>query len=526
MSQPSSERDLWSFDNTLQDMVARGQVPLSASSNPASYLTTSSHTHLLRFGSVSVSIQNRTVPTDKKPYSDRPTSSGPPPPAPMLTTYGPFFPSHDLRHREPQEENIGQIFLHQSYRDQTDQTIEELRQQVRQLALELSNTQQNMQQTPEPPPMPMDQIFAQMTTQQERQHLQQMEQLQRQNDNIQQFIALATAPPIPHHSHPGSQASGQASPRSRSDSETSLYLEPPENPTSGTRRQAAHIQAQEEGDGSGQQQQTASIGHNKIQIPFFYGTNSAHTANAWLIAFETACDYNGWDDRQSAREMGPRLQESAAYWWYSLTDDVKNSYALAKNRFIAFFGGGEDSSTAALTELRVLKQGQTPFHTFGPYLRVLLMRAMPNMPENMRLNYLYSTARCDLAKRVMLKQPTTLDAAFSAALIEERVNAQSAMQQDDAQAKNAWPPSPLHIPPAPPSAPREHTLSSGVEPMDIGARRNNSQPLSNVNAQGRDEYRARRPRRRQRRSKTSKTPESTSTPNAESTAFDNPTTRN
>lgn len=118
-----------------------------------------------------------------------------------------------------------------------------------------------------------------------------------------------------------------------------------------------------------------------------------------------------------------------------LSDDVKQSYALARDRFITFFGGGEDSSTAALTELRTLKQGQSPFHAFGPYFKVLLMRAMPEMPENMKLHYLYLTARGDLARKVMLRQPTTLDAAFSAALIEERVQLLLTKQPEDASAQ-------------------------------------------------------------------------------------------
>lgn len=126
---------------------------------------------------------------------------------------------------------------------------------------------------------------------------------------------------------------------------------------------------------------------------------------------------------------------------------------------------------------------------------------MPQMPENMKLHYLYSTARGDLARKVMLKQPTTLDAAFSAALIEERVQLQLAQQPVEGSSKEGWTPLPLHMPPAPTTTTRETLSSTGVEPMDVDARRRNQPHTVNVQS---TENRRPRPRARRRREKPSR----------------------
>ncbi|KAG2222657.1 hypothetical protein INT45_013471 [Circinella minor] len=110
------------------------------------------------------------------------------------------------------------------------------------------------------------------------------------------------------------------------------------------------------------------------------------------------------------------MQESAVHWWDALDDATKGSYKVAKTAFVAYFGGGQEVTATALTELANMQQGSESMVSFGARIKVTLAKIDTTMKEDLKLFFFTSLVRPQVAKEVSRYNPTTLNDAIGYAI--------------------------------------------------------------------------------------------------------------
>ncbi|KAG2206343.1 hypothetical protein INT45_006020, partial [Circinella minor] len=124
----------------------------------------------------------------------------------------------------------------------------------------------------------------------------------------------------------------------------------------------------------------------------------------------------GMMKKEVAKELMVSMQESAVHWWDALDDATKGSYKAAKTAFVAYFGGGQEVTATALTELANMHQGSKSMVSFGARVKVTLAKIDTTMKEYLKLFFFASLVHPQVAKEVSRYNPTTLNDAIGYAI--------------------------------------------------------------------------------------------------------------